>query len=124
MGIEFMRTRTTWCFCVLLLATGLACDRGQQREADSKLRAGAQDFQKAGKQAAVKLDRAALVAKVKAALVNDEGLKTVHTIEVTADGQVITLRGTVSSEDRKREAEQTAARVTGVSSVVNRLEVR
>ncbi len=108
----------------ILLAAGLGCDRSQQREADSKLRAGAQDLQRAGKKAAVKLDRAALVTKVKAALANDVGLKTVHTIEVSADGPVITLSGTVSSEDRKRDAEQTAAGVSGVSSVVNRLQVQ
>ena len=45
-------------------------------------------------------------------------------IAVSADGGVITLRGTVGSFREKQEAKKDAARVYGVKSVNNELEVR
>ena len=76
-----------------------------------------------GKRAAVKLDRAAIEAKIKAKLVNDVGLKTLAGVDVNSDGQTVTLRGTVSSEAQKEQAGQAAASVDGVSKVVNELRV-
>lgn len=91
--------------------------------ADEKLRNGAEDLRQAGKQAAVKLDRAAIIAGVKAKLAADVGLSTVTSVDVDTSGHVVTLRGTVSSEDQKREAEQAAMQVSGVSRVINDLRV-
>jgi osmotically-inducible protein OsmY len=45
-------------------------------------------------------------------------------IAVSADGGVITLRGTVGSFREKRDARKDAERVYGVTSVINELEVR
>ncbi len=45
-------------------------------------------------------------------------------IAVSADGGEITLRGTVGSAREKREAKKDAARIYGVKSVRNELEVR
>jgi len=45
-------------------------------------------------------------------------------IAVSADGGRVTLRGTVGSLREKREAKNAAARVSGVVSVDNQLEVR
>jgi osmotically-inducible protein OsmY len=105
-------------------AVNRGTDSASTSSAQEKLRNGARDLKNAGTDAAGKLSRATLVAKVKTALANDVGLKTVNSIRVTADGQVITLNGTVSSEERKREAEQAAAAVPGVSTVVNHLAVQ
>jgi osmotically-inducible protein OsmY len=45
-------------------------------------------------------------------------------IAVSADGGLVTLRGTVGSFTEKREAKQDAERVYGVTKVENELEVR
>lgn len=93
-------------------------------EAQEKLRRGEQDLRVAGGQAAVKLDRAAVIAKVKAKLAAAVGLSTVTGIDVDAAGQIVTLRGTVSSPEQKQQAEQAALQVNGVTKVVNDLRVQ
>jgi osmotically-inducible protein OsmY len=92
-------------------------------QARAKLREGRDKLENAGSRAAVKLDRAALAAKVKAKLANDVGLKTLTNVEVDSAGQVVTLRGTVSSDAQKQEAGQAAASVEGVAKVLNQLRV-
>lgn len=92
--------------------------------ADEKLRSGARDLERAGDDAAAKLKGAALITTVKSALANQVGFKTLGSIDVTVDGQVVTLSGTVTSPERKQEAEQAAAGVDGVSTVVNHLQVQ
>jgi len=70
---------------------GQPVQTGSAGEAEEKLRRGGRDLQAAGGQAAVKLDRAAIVARVKTRLVSDVGLSTVTGIDVDATGQVVTL---------------------------------
>lgn len=93
-------------------------------EADRKLRRGGEDLKAAGSEAAVKLDHAALITKVKAKLANDVGLSTVTSVDVDASGHVVTLRGTVSSPEQKQQAEIAARQVSGVNRVINDLEVQ
>lgn len=45
-------------------------------------------------------------------------------ITVSAEGSIVTLRGTVSSVGQKHEAQNAAQRVDGVSSISNQLLVR
>lgn len=66
---------------------------------------------------------ALLTGKVKAALADDVGLRTLR-INVDSAGGVVTLKGVVDSDDTKRRAEQVASAVQGVSSVDNQLSVR
>lgn len=75
------------------------------------------------RQAAGKLDRAALVAKVKAKLATDVGLSTVTSVDVDATGHVVTLRGTVKSSEQKRQAQHAIAQLNGVTRVDNELRV-
>lgn len=93
-------------------------------EASQKLRRGGEDLRAAGGQATVKLDRAAMIAKVKAKLASDVGLSTVTRIEVDDSGQVVTLRGTVDSPEQKIQAERAVRQMDGVTQVVNDLQVR
>jgi len=93
-------------------------------EAEEKLRHGGRELRAAGGQATVKLDHAAMVAKVKAKLLSDVGLSTVTGVDVDASGQVVTLRGTVSSAEQKQQAEQAALQVSGVTKVINELQVQ
>jgi osmotically-inducible protein OsmY len=76
------------------------------------------------RQAGVKLDHAAMIAKVKAKLAADVGLSTVTSVDVDATGQVVTLRGTVSSEDQKQSAENAVRQLSGVTKVINLLRVQ
>ncbi len=92
--------------------------------AEQKLRDAREKVRAASQRAAVKLDRAALIAKVKAKLATDVGLSAASSVEVDASDQTITLRGTVLSENQKQEAEQVAGQVQGVTKVVNLLEVK
>jgi osmotically-inducible protein OsmY len=92
--------------------------------AGQKLRRGGEDLRAAGSEATVKLDRAAVIAKVKAKLASDVGLSTVTRIEVDDSGQVVTLRGTVDSPEQKIQAERAVRQVDGVTRVVNDLEVK
>jgi osmotically-inducible protein OsmY len=65
-----------------------------------------------------------MAAKVKAKLASDVGLSTVTGVDVDTSGHVVTLRGTVSSESQKLEAERAASHVNGVEKVINDLKVQ
>ncbi len=93
-------------------------------EAKRKLDDAGHKLRDAGENASVKLNRAAMIAKVKATLATHAGLATAASVEVDPSGQIVTLRGTVSSEAQKQEAEQAAMQVNGVSRVVNLLQVK
>lgn len=93
-------------------------------QAEDKVARGAHDLHIEANQAGVKLDRAALIAKVKTKLATDVGLSTVTGVDVDTTGQVITLRGTVDSMEQKQQAEQAALQVSGVTKVVNNLTVK
>jgi osmotically-inducible protein OsmY len=91
--------------------------RGGGEGARQKLRNGTAE-------AGAKLDQAALLAKVKAKLANDAGLSTVTGVDVDVNGDVVTLRGTVSSPEQKHLAERAAGQVAGVGRVVDELQVK
>jgi len=93
-------------------------------EAEQKIERGGQELKVDAGKAAVKLDRAALAARVKAKLASDVGLSTVTAVDVDASGQVVTLRGTVDSVQQKQLAEQAALQVSGVTRVVDDLTVK
>ncbi len=97
---------------------------GTTGQAEDKLRRGGHDLRVAGDQAAVKLDHAAMIAKVKAKLASDVGLSTVTGIDVDTSGQIVTLRGTVASDEQKQQAEEAVMQVSGVTRVVDRLTVK
>lgn len=96
---------------------------GSTQSAQEKLRKGGEELRVAGEKAGVKLDHAAMIAKVKAKLVSDVGLSTATSINVDTHGSTVVLTGTVSSEDQKRQAEESARQLDGVAKVVNNLSV-
>jgi osmotically-inducible protein OsmY len=65
---------------------------------------------------------AALTAKVKTALANDVGLKTLK-IDVDANSGVVSLKGQVDNDDTKKRAQEIAEKVQGVTWVQNQLTV-
>lgn len=98
--------------------------RSARSEAEAKLRHGGEKLRDAGNQAGVKLDHAAMIAQVKAKLASDVGLATVASVDVDSSGHVVTLRGTVTSDAQRRQAEQAVSQVSGVTKVVNELRVQ
>ena len=94
--------------------------------AEQKLDHAGAELKAAGSRAGVKLTQAATIAKVKAKLASDEGVTTVGSVDVSVDsaGSVVTLTGSVSSEESKRQIQQSAAAVDGVTKVVNHLTVK
>jgi hypothetical protein len=94
------------------------------RPANLKLDEAGEKAREAGRKTAVVLDRAALIARVKSKLAADAGLSTLADVSVDTSGHVITLKGTVNSEQQKRLAEEAAMQVNGVSKVVDDLSVR
>ena len=91
--------------------------------AAEKLRAGQRDLETAGAKAGVKLDRATMIARVKAKLASDAGLDTLAKVDVEIAGSVVTLNGTVSSAAQKQQAEQAATQASGVTRVIDNLQV-
>ena len=83
-----------------------------------------QSLRTAGAHAAVKLDRAATIARVKAKLATDVGLSAAASVDVDTSGQVVTLRGTVSSTEQKQQAERAVTELSGVTRVINLLQVK
>ncbi len=73
-------------------------------------------------QAGKALDDAAVTAKVKSALIAEPNLKST-TINVDTTAGVVTLKGTIDSQDTRQKAEQIATTVEGVRSVRNELIV-
>ncbi|WP_435928994.1 molecular chaperone OsmY [Dryocola sp. BD613] len=69
------------------------------------------------------MDDSAITAKVKAALVDDENIKSTD-ISVKTDKKVVTLSGFVESQAQAEQAVSVAKGVEGVSSVSDKLHVR
>ena len=65
---------------------------------------------------------AALTAKVKTALANDAGLRTLK-LDVDTNGGVVTLKGRVDSDDAKLRIQEIAQAVPGVTWVQNQISV-
>jgi len=69
------------------------------------------------------VDDAAITTKVKAAVLAEPGLKSMDINVDTKDG-VVTLAGTVGSQDLKQRATQVAQQVQGVKQVSDQLVVK
>ncbi len=70
------------------------------------------------------IDNAALTTAVKSKLAADVRLGTLTSINVDSSGSTVTLSGHVKTSEEKSYAEDVAKTVDGVSTVVNRLEIR
>jgi hyperosmotically inducible protein len=68
-------------------------------------------------------DDAVIAAKVKSELATESGLASAANVNVEVRSGVVQLSGFVSSADEKREAEQIASQVAGVTDVRNSIAV-
>ena len=105
-------------------AADVAARQAQQAAAAAEKKKAEAEKQKAdpAKQAADAKAAAdsALAARVKAAIVATPGLKNLA-MDVRSSGGAVTLFGTADTDAQRRQAEQAAAAVPGVSSVKNEL---
>jgi hyperosmotically inducible periplasmic protein len=77
-----------------------------------------------GQKASNATAEAALTTKVKTALANDLGLKSLTNVSVESKGSTVTLTGQAASAADKKRAAQTAMAVSGVAHVVNKIQVQ
>ena len=82
-----------------------------------------EQMSKQGDKAGMAIDDAAITAKVKAAIFDEPGLKTLQISVDTVKG-VVTLSGSVDSEASSDKAKALASAVSGVKEVENRLVVK
>jgi hyperosmotically inducible protein len=108
----------------ITLALGCASAFAQDRSSESASKqSGATQSKSAGDSG--KADDRKLLAAVRKAVVGDKSLsRSAHNVKMTANGGVVTLRGSVPSEDEKKKIEQLAQGVSGVSNVENNLDVK
>ena len=66
---------------------------------------------------------AAVTSKIKAKMALDDVVKAAD-IDVDTDGSVVTLTGTVGSQDEQERAVRIATETAGVTRVVNHLRIR
>jgi hyperosmotically inducible protein len=76
-----------------------------------------------GAKAGVAIDDAEITTKVKAAIFAEPGLKTLQISVDTVKG-VVTLSGSVDSQQSSHRAKELASAVAGVNEVENRLAVK
>jgi len=112
---------------------GKQVDRNVQR-AGKELKADAKDLGKAiqngaekvndkvGPVAQAMLDDASVTARIRAKLLADPEVKSLHIGLDTTDGRVV-LNGVVATADQRAEAEKLASHTEGVKSVTNLLQV-
>jgi osmotically-inducible protein OsmY len=101
-----------------------AAVKPDSESASEKMSHAEADAKSAADHAGIKLDHAALLAKVTTRLASEAGLSTLTNIDVTVDGSVAILSGTVNSRAQKKAAETAASQVDGITHVDNRLTVQ
>ena|SRR5688572_12938109 len=118
-----MKARDVTVAVVLTAALG-ACERSDRDvKVDLRVDKLPAQAERQVERAAAVLDDAALTAKVKTALIADRRLNGLS-IDVDTSDNVVTLNGTVASEEFRRQAEQLASAVAGVKAVKNNLTVK
>lgn len=92
-------------------------------KAGDKMEQVADDLSAQSEKAGKELDDATITAKVKAAILAEEGLKVLQISVDTMKG-VVTLTGSVDSQQHSDRAKEIAGAVAGVKDVENKLVVK
>jgi osmotically-inducible protein OsmY len=129
---------------LLILASFVSCSKTQQdrareraHEAERKLdeagrkvkheanrlAARAKGDEPTAKKTGTEADRLALVARAKAVLANQVGLKTLSSVSIECNGSTVTLSGRVPRAEDKARAQEAVSGLSGVTRVVNHIEV-
>ena len=76
-----------------------------------------------GKTAGTNVDDASITASVKTNLAADRGMQTLTAVDVDTNNGVVSLNGVVDSVAAKQQAAEIARKTSGVTQVVNNLQV-
>jgi len=76
-----------------------------------------------GKTAGTNVDDAGITASVKTNLASDRGMQTLTAVDVDTNKGVVSLNGVVDSLAAKQRAAEIARQTSGVTKVVNNLQV-
>jgi hyperosmotically inducible periplasmic protein len=116
-------------FLVMLIAVAAGCSKPPLPKTEASAGSSSQPDKAPGQRldrltagANRAADDATLTAKVKTALANDAGLKTLK-VDVDANSGVVTLTGRVESDDAKSRIHEIAQAVPGVTWVQDQISV-
>lgn len=101
--------------------TGVDAERTRERGAEITRKA-AETTKVAAERTGEVLSETALTAKIKSKMALDDYVK-VRTISVETNGTVVTLAGTVQSEQEHQRAVRLARETAGVTQVIDKLKV-
>jgi len=102
-------------------ATGVDAEKARERGAEFTRKA-AETTKVAAERTGEVLSEAALTAKIKSKMALDDYVKS-RTISVDTNGTVVTLAGTVHSEQEHQRAVRLARETAGVTQVIDKLKV-
>jgi osmotically-inducible protein OsmY len=101
--------------------TGVDAEQAREKGVDLARRA-AERTKAAAERTEEAVSEAALTAKIKSKMALDDHVKA-RTINVTTDGTIVTLTGTVHSDQERQRAVRLARETEGITEVVDRLRV-
>jgi hyperosmotically inducible protein len=102
-------------------ATGVDAERARERGAEITRKA-AETTKVAAERTGAVLSEAALTAKIKSKMALDDYVKA-RTISVDTNGTVVTLAGTVQTDQEHQRAVRLARETEGVTQVIDKLKV-
>jgi len=102
-------------------ATGIDAEKARE-QGTAITRKAAETTKVAAERAGEAMSEAALTAKIKSKMALDDNVKA-RNINVDTNGTVVTLTGTVRSEDERRRAVRLARDTQGITQVVDKLQV-
>jgi osmotically-inducible protein OsmY len=123
MGMHRFATRISLLVAVSAGAILVGCSQESADKAAKAVENAPSQIERATERAAAAVDDASITAQVKTALIAAPDLKGLA-IDVDTVQNVVTLNGTVSSEDARTRAERIAKEVAGVKEVKNYLLVK
>jgi osmotically-inducible protein OsmY len=115
--------RTWLVVCAAALSVNAGCSRDAQIDASREAEQAANATEQAAREAGNELGDAWTTTKIEAKYFSDAGVKG-RNIDVTTNGGVVTLRGTVDTEQARQQAVALARGTEGVKRVDDRLVVR
>jgi hyperosmotically inducible protein len=102
-------------------ATGVDAEKAREKGLEAGRQA-AETTKAAAERTGAALSEAALTAKIKSKMALDDHVKA-RTINVDTTGTIVTLSGTVHSEEEHERAVRLARETDGITQVVDKLEV-
>lgn len=122
-SLKISKTLLAVTLCGLMMSGSVMAETTTTDKAQSTADSAGQKIDSSMNKVGNFMDDSSITAKVKAALVDDENIKSTD-ISVKTDKKVVTLSGFVESQAQAEQAVKVAKGVEGVTSVSDKLHVR